>query len=199
MAHECPNRYYNHLLTHASSKVNPYRMKAVFVDIDGTLVVDVPRNGDPGKVHVIEDTVRIVRSFYNDGHSPILITNKGAALATGSITFGQAYNVMDEILKQCALSGLYFSALYYCPHFYTAGVTFPSENIEEWNNPECLHRKPNPGMLLTAADDLNINLSESWMIGNSIHDEIAGRNAGCKTMILGINKERHIDGNYNLQ
>ena len=60
----------------------------------------------------------------------------------------------------------------------------PEAKIEEYKkNCEC--RKPKPGLLLKAANDLNINLAESWMVGDSLTDIEAGKRAGCKTILIG--------------
>lgn len=77
--------------------------------------------------------------------------------------------------------GAYLDAIYYCPHHPDRG--FEGEIKELKVNCEC--RKPKPGMLLQAAKDLNIDLKQSWMIGDGENDVQAGINAGCKTVLIG--------------
>ena len=72
-------------------------------------------------------------------------------------------------------------AIYYCPHHPHKG--YEGERPELKFDCEC--RKPKPGMLIQAAKDFNIDLSQSWMIGDGENDIIAGRAAGCKTVLIG--------------
>ena len=77
--------------------------------------------------------------------------------------------------------GAYLDAVYFCPHHTEKGFSgeIPELKIK------CGCRKPKPGMLLKATEDFNINLSESWMVGDSKTDVIAGEAAGCKTVLIG--------------
>ena len=78
-------------------------------------------------------------------------------------------------------AGAYLDAIYYCPHHPHKGYAgeIPELKIE------CNCRKPKPGMLLHAAKDFNIDLQQSWMVGDSENDIIAGCAAGCHTALLG--------------
>lgn len=77
--------------------------------------------------------------------------------------------------------GAYLDGIYYCPHHPHKG--YEGEIPELKIDCEC--RKPKPGMLLQASEDFNIDLKESWMIGDSENDILSGRNAGCKTALIG--------------
>ena len=81
--------------------------------------------------------------------------------------------------------GAYIDALYYCPHHPDRG--FEGEVVSLKVDCEC--RKPKAGMLYRAARDLNIDLSSSWMIGDSERDVTAGHNAGCQTAYISRNKD----------
>ena len=78
----------------------------------------------------------------------------------------------------------YLDAIYYCPHHPHKGYEgeIPELKIE------CDCRKPKPGMLLQAAEDFNIDLGQSWMIGDGENDVLAGKAAGCRTALLGEGK-----------
>lgn len=78
------------------------------------------------------------------------------------------------------LEGSYLDAIYYCPHHPHKGY---AGEIPEFKI-ECDCRKPRPGMLMKAAEDFNIDLSQSYMIGDSENDVKAGLAAGCKTVLL---------------
>ena len=86
----------------------------------------------------------------------------------------QIHCKMETLLGQ---QGAYLDAIYYCPHHPDKG--YPGERPEL--KIECTCRKPKPGMLLQAAQDLNIDLTQSWMVGDGKNDVEAGRNAGCQT------------------
>ena len=82
------------------------------------------------------------------------------------------------------MEGAYNDGHYYCPHHPHKG--FEGEISELKFDCEC--RKPKPGMLLKAAEDFNIDLSKSWMVGDGENDIKAGENAGCKTCLIGKNE-----------
>ena len=81
--------------------------------------------------------------------------------------------------------GAYIDAIYYCPHHPHKGYEGEVPELKI----DCDCRKPKPGLLLKAAKDFNINLEESWMIGDSERDIQAGKNAGCKTALLSTKME----------
>jgi hypothetical protein len=82
---------------------------------------------------------------------------------------------MKELL---ATDGAYLDQIYYCPYH-------PEGVIEKYRKESDL-RKPNPGMLLTAAEEMDIDLGQSWMIGNAYHDTTAGKRVGCRTILLNL-------------
>ena len=77
--------------------------------------------------------------------------------------------------------GAYLDGIYYCPHHPDKGFAGEVKALKI----ECECRKPKPGLLLQAAKDFNIDLSRSWMVGDSESDILAGKNAGCKTALIG--------------
>lgn len=107
----------------------------------------------------------------------IVVTNQ-PVIARGETTYKELeeiHNKMETLLGQ---EGAYLDAIYFCPHHPHRG--FEGEIPELKINCNC--RKPKPGMLLKAAADFNIDLSHSYMIGDSDIDVQAGINAGCKAM-----------------
>ena len=77
--------------------------------------------------------------------------------------------------------GAYLDAIYYCPHHPHKGYEGEVPELKI----DCDCRKPKPGMLLKAAEDFNIDLSQSWMIGDGENDIKAGKAAGCRTALIG--------------
>ena len=85
------------------------------------------------------------------------------------------------------IQGAYVDAIYYCPHHPHKGYEGEIPELKV----ECNCRKPKAGMLLCAAKDFNIALEQSWMIGDSENDILAGKNAGCKTVLIGTEKRNY--------
>ena len=147
-------------------------MKAcVFFDRDGI----VNRSPGPGYVHRWEDfelmpefvtALRIVRDA---GYEAVVVTNQ-RCVATGVVPAGEVERIHRE-LKACLSReyGLNLTDILYCPH----------------DNGQCDCRKPQPGMLIEAARRHRLDLSRSWMIGDSERDVEAGRGAGCRTVLVG--------------
>lgn len=77
--------------------------------------------------------------------------------------------------------GVYLDAIYYCPHHPHKGYEGEVRELKI----DCECRKPNPGMLLKAVEDFNIDLSQSWMIGDGVNDIKAGKAAGCRVSLIG--------------
>ena len=150
---------------------------ALFLDRDGTLMENVPYLGDPNKVEVRFDAVQWVSLAKKKGLHTIVVTNQsGVARGLISEPDVKAVNLMLEVLF-CGL-GADLDAFYYCPH-----------SPDAW----CFCRKPNPGMILQAAKEHNIDLSKSAMIGDSYTDHLAGTNAWVGTTFHTTHHEKIIE------
>lgn len=148
---------------------------AVFLDKDGTLVRDVPFNDDPDKVALMPGVGSGLRALAEAGHLLIMVTNQ-SGLARGLMTeegFRASMVRLDELL---AHEGVALDAVYVCPH-YPGGVVPHLRRA-------CGCRKPQPGMLLRAAAEHDIDLGRSWLIGDILDDVEAGNRAGCRTVML---------------
>jgi D,D-heptose 1,7-bisphosphate phosphatase len=162
--------------------------KAVFLDKDGTLIPDIPYNVDPELIVLQENVVEGLRHLSEEGYKLIVISNQsGVALGYFS---EEALMLVEEKLKQLLEPhGISLSGFYYCPH-HINGI------IHEYAA-DCYCRKPFPGMLLHAADVNDLNLSQSWMIGDILNDVEAGNRAGCKTILIDNGNETEwLGGNY---
>lgn len=109
----------------------------------------------------------------------VLVTNQ-PVIAKEMCTQAQLRTVHDRLETLLGKEGAYLDAIYFCPHHPEKG--FAGER-PEYKIP-CACRKPSPGMLLQAAEDLHISLQESFMIGDSDRDVQAGRRAGCTPVLL---------------
>ena len=113
------------------------------------------------------------------GYLAIVITNQ-PVIARGECTFEQLNLIHEKMEMELGLHGAFVDAIYYCPHHTDRG--FEGERVEYKIDCDC--RKPKAGLFLRAAKDFNIDLSQSYMIGDSNRDVKAGDNAGVKASIL---------------
>lgn len=160
------------------------KQKAVFLDRDGTInkYVGFLRNIDD--FELIDGVAEAIKKINNSGYLAIVITNQ-PVIARGEVTVDQLNEIHNKMETLLGLEGAYLDGIYYCPHHPDKG--FAGEIPELKIDCEC--RKPKPGLLLQAAKDFNIDLSQSWMVGDSESDILAGRAAGCKTYLLDANNQ----------
>lgn len=155
------------------------RQKAIFLDRDGTInqYVGFLRNIDD--FVLIDGAAQAIRKINASGYLAIVVTNQ-PVIARGEVTAAQLQEIHHKMETLLGLEGAYLDAIYYCPHHPHKGYEgeIPELKID------CNCRKPKPGMLLQAAEDFNIDLSQSYMIGDSESDVKAGIAAGCKTVLL---------------
>ncbi|MDB4902366.1 MAG: hydrolase, HAD-superfamily, subfamily [Mucilaginibacter sp.] len=149
--------------------------KAVFLDKDGTLIIDIPYNADPDKITLCNDCIKGLKRLQEKKYLLILITNQ-AGVAHGYFKEDALLLVEEKIRMMLNNYGIMLSGFYYCPHH-------PQGKIEPYAI-DCDCRKPKPGLLLKAATELDIDLSASWMIGDILNDIEAGNSAGCKSILI---------------
>jgi desulfoferrodoxin len=140
---------------------------AVFFDRDDTLIRDVPYNGDPNRVELLPGAREALSLLKNSGLTLIIISNQ-SGVGRGLITPADVESVNRELERQ--LGEPFFTAIYLC--FAAPGT--PDQNC----------RKPNPGMILQARDDHEIDLSGSFIVGDKLSDVLCGKNAGCRSVLL---------------
>lgn len=154
--------------------------KAVFLDRDGTINVYKGFLRDINEFELIDGVVDAIRKINNSGYLCVVVTNQ-PVIARGEVTVDQLSQIHNKLETLLGAEGAYIDRLYYCPHHPDKGFDgeIPELKIE------CECRKPKPGMLIAASKDLNIDLGSSWMIGDGKNDVLAGKNAGCKTILIG--------------
>lgn len=156
------------------------KQKAVFLDRDGTInkYVGFLRNTDD--FELLPGVVEAIKAINASGFLAIVVTNQ-PVIARGEVTYDQLQEIHNKMETLLGSAGAYLDAIYFCPHHPHKGYEgeIPELKIE------CDCRKPKPGMLLKAAEDFNIDLSLSWMIGDGENDVKAGKAAGCKTGLIG--------------
>ncbi len=147
---------------------------AVFLDRDGTLIELVHHLTDPGDVRLIKGAGVAVRALKAAGYAVVVVTNQ-SVIGRGKLTEAGLARVHAEMGRQLAAEGTEVDAIYFCP---LAPTTTDPRVIED------PMRKPGPGMLLEAARDHDLDLARSWMVGDTVSDMLAGRNAGCRSLLV---------------
>lgn len=149
--------------------------KAILLDRDNTLIEDPGYINNPDQVKLLGGVAKPLIELKKMGYKLVVVTNQ-SGVARGIVTekvLGEIHNRLKQVLAE---NGVYLDRIYYCPHH-------PDGVVSKYRKESDL-RKPNPGMLLAAADEMDIDLNQSWMIGNSGRDVEAGRRAGCKTILV---------------
>ncbi|MEI7766649.1 MAG: HAD family hydrolase [Phycisphaerae bacterium] len=150
--------------------------KAVILDRDGTIIEDTAYLGDPAKVRLLPGAAAALAALKHLGYKIIIASNQ-SGVARGMFGEDAVELVNQELCRQLKeAANVTLDAAYYCP-FHPEG-SVPQYTMEhEW-------RKPQPGMIKQAAADFDLDLSQSWMIGDADRDIAAGAAAGCRTILL---------------
>lgn len=156
------------------------KQKAVFLDRDGTVNKYVGFLRDIGEFELEDGVAEAVRKINASGYLAIVVTNQ-PVIARGEVSFEELQEIHNKMETLLGEQGAYLDAIYFCPHHPHKG--YEGERPELKIDCEC--RKPKPGMLLQAARDFNIDLENSWMVGDGENDIAAGNRAGCRTVLVG--------------
>lgn len=150
---------------------------AVFLDRDDTLLVDSGFIDRPDKVVLVPGAANAVRRLRERGFKIVVASNQ-SGVARGFFDEPRLKEIHDRMRQLLADRGAAVDAVYYCPF-----LEGPEATVEAYRRTSDL-RKPEPGMLHLAADELKLDLSRSWMIGDAPRDVQAGRAAGCRTILI---------------
>ena len=163
-----------------SAKNLSNKQKAVFLDRDGTINKYVGFLRNINDFELIDGVSEAIKRINASGYLAIVITNQ-PVIARGEVTYEELNEIHNKMETLLGNHGAYLDSIYYCPHHPDSGFDGEIKELKI----DCDCRKPKPGLLLKAAEELNIDLSQSWMIGDSKNDIMAGKNAGCKTVLIG--------------
>lgn len=156
------------------------KQKAIFLDRDGTINRYVGFLRDIDEFELLPGVADAIKAINASGYLAIVVTNQ-PVIARGEVTYEQLQEIHNKMETLLGQQGAYLDAIYFCPHHPHKGYEGEVPELKY----ECECRKPKPGMLLKAADDFNIDLNQSWMIGDGENDIKAGEAAGCKTALIG--------------
>lgn len=185
-----PDRYYAVCADCKAGRISgknlQNKQKAVFLDRDGTINKYVGFLRKAEDFELIGGVAKAIRKINESGYLAIVVTNQ-PVIARGEITFEELEEIHNKMETLLGKEGAYLDAIYYCPHHPHKGYAGERPELKI----DCDCRKPKPGMLLKAASDFHIDLSQSWMVGDGENDIKAGINAGCKTALLHENAEAY--------
>ncbi len=149
-------------------------LQAIFLDRDGTLNYDYGYVGDPDKVEFIDGAIEGLKKLKEAfGNVKFIVVTNQAGVARGIISLEQVHAVNNKIVSVLEKENIAIDKFYICP--------FHPE-FSDKKDVSC--RKPSPEMVLQAAEDFNLNLKETYFIGDKKSDVECGINAGCKTILL---------------
>jgi len=155
---------------------------AVFFDRDGTLIHDPGYLNHPDQVQLLDGAAEALKELRALGHKTVIVSNQ-SGVARGIVTEEMLGRIHDRLRELLAAQGASLDQIYYCPYLADGAVPEYSKD-SDW-------RKPKPGMLLAAAEEMDIDLKKSWMIGDNERDIEAGRGAGCRTILISATRPEY--------
>lgn len=153
------------------------KQRCVFLDRDGVINIDTDLIDRPEDLELYPYTASSIRRLNKMGFLVVVVTNQ-SVIARGLCTIATLDEIHKKMETELGQDGAFVEAIYYCPHHPHSGY---EGEIKEFKV-ECSCRKPKPGMLLKAADRFNIDLTQSYLVGDSPRDIEAGANAGVETI-----------------
>lgn len=178
-----PERYYQvstDIMNGLVSKKNLGNLQhAIFIDRDGTINKFDGFISKQEQFELLPGVPEAIKIINTNGYLAIVVTNQ-PVIARGDCSVLDLQNIHNKMETLLGQQGAYLDSVFYCPHHPDKG--FAGERVEYKINCSC--RKPKPGMILAAAEKYNIDLHNSYMIGDDDKDIVAGESAGCKTLLL---------------
>ncbi len=153
---------------------------AVFLDRDGCLVRDVRHGADPAAMALLPGVAEALGAFAAFGYRLVVVTNQ-SGVARGLFTLGEARAMARRLAALLEPAGVRLAGYFLCPHH-------PEGSIPELAV-RCDCRKPEPALLARAAGELHLDLSRSWMIGDTLADVAAGESAGARSVLVDIGSQ----------
>jgi histidinol-phosphate phosphatase family protein len=164
---------------------------AVFLDRDGTINAEAGHLANPDQLELLPGAAEAIRLLNRAGFLAIVVTNQ-PVIARGELDYSGLDRVHARLETLLGRDGAYLDAIYYCPHHPDRG--FEGEIPELKMACDC--RKPAIGMIQKAEEEFNISLDESWIIGDSTADILAGNRAGLKAILVSTGQGGN-DGKYS--
>jgi D-glycero-D-manno-heptose 1,7-bisphosphate phosphatase len=151
------------------------KKRAIFLDRDGTLNEDVGYPGLYSQVHIYPYSIEAVRKINRAGLLAVVVTNQ-SGVGRGLFTEAALRKIHRKMNEEFTSQQARLDGIYYCPHY--IGSALPEYNLD------CTCRKPFPGLGLRAAQELDIDLHRSYMIGDKVEDILFGRAIGARPILV---------------
>jgi D,D-heptose 1,7-bisphosphate phosphatase len=169
------------------------QQRAVFLDRDGTLVPDKDCLRTAEGLELLPGVADALHQLNHGGWRAVLVTNQ-PVIAKGWATEAELQNIHNKLESLLGREHAFLDRIYFCPHHPEKG--FAGERVDLKIDCDC--RKPKTGMLQSAVKDLNIDLKQSWMIGDTTTDLQTAKNAGVKSILVRTGSAGK-DGKYDAQ
>ena len=151
----------------------------IFLDRDGSLNKEVGYLKDATNFQLFPNTINGIKKINKSKYRAIVITNQ-PVIARGECSVDNLLKIHNKMETKLGAQGAYLDRIYYCPHHPDSGFDGEIPSLKF----ECKCRKPAIGMIEKAASDFNIDLNESWLLGDSTVDILTAKNAGVKSILL---------------
>lgn len=170
----------NDFLTGKVARLNKQNKRpCIFLDRDGVINKDMGSKPLCKDFELLDGVADAIKSINKSDYLAVVVTNQ-PMIAKGFVTFEEVENTHKKMETLLGEQHSYLNGIYYCPHHPEKGFEGEIEELKI----DCECRKPKAGMLFKAKKDLNIDLENSWMIGDSQRDIDAGKNANCRTISI---------------
>jgi len=170
------------------------KQRAVFIDRDGTISEEVGYINHPSRFHVFPYSAPAIKLLNESGWLAIVVTNQ-AGVARGYFSEEMIKRVHEQLKQDLENNGARLDAIYYCAHHPSVGE--PPYRLD------CDCRKPKPGLIRQAVEELGIDLEKSWMVGDRYSDVELARNAGVHSAFVmsgyGPGEWEHQRGSWKYQ
>lgn len=151
------------------------KVPAIFLDRDGTINVDHGYVHEIDNFQFIDGVIDAMRELKEMGFALVIVTNQ-SGIARGMYSEEQFMQLTEWMDWSLADRDIDLDGIYFCPHL-------PDASVENYRQ-QCDCRKPQPGMILSAAEELDIDLAASYIVGDKIDDVMAGKAAGVGKTVL---------------
>ena len=148
---------------------------AIFLDRDGVVIEEREYVSTPDQVRLLPGAAETIAALNRAGWCVVIVTNQ-SGIARGFFTPSALDRIHERLQHLLWCYGAQIDGIYVCPHH-------PEADLDIYRR-QCHCRKPQPGLLLQAVEELGIDLSQSWMIGDRVIDLEAGSAAGCRTVLV---------------
>lgn len=179
----------NDFITGKVARLNKKNKRpCIFLDRDGVINKNMDSNPTAADFELLEGVSEAIAKINKSDYLSVVVTNQ-PMIAKGFVTFDEVNKTHKKMETLLGDNHAFLNAIYYCPHHPESGFEGEIKELKI----DCDCRKPKAGMLIKAANEMNIDLEKSWMIGDAERDLIAGKNAGTKTIFISKEKSDYAD------